>query len=205
MKKNVQTLFPTSIVHTPLGLSRSEIKALTLEAFQFEKSDTVGRSWSEKNYFEGYTSYASLPPLSQISSSFLDLKKLIDQQVNAFTRHLDMDLPKNGLTLSSFWINIMREHCTHSSHLHPLSVISGTFYLQTPKGSSGLKFEDPRLPQMMASPPRKQKAHPSNQRFITINPKEGDLILFESYLKHEVPPHRLKIPRISVSFNYDWI
>ncbi len=205
MAKSIQLLFPTSILHTSLKLSQNEIRSLTHEAFQFEKADAEGRSWSKKNYLNGYTSYASLPPLSQISSSFLSLKKKIDKQVNLVTQHLEMDLSKDALTLSSFWINIMSEHCTHSSHLHPLSVVSGTFYLQTPKGSSGLKFEDPRLPMMMASPPRKSKASANNQRFITLNPKEGDLILFESYLKHEVSPHTLKTPRISVSFNYDWL
>lgn len=205
MAKSIQSFFPTSILHTSLKVSQREIKSLSLEAFQFEKSDGKGRAWSLKNYSCGYTSYGSLPPISEISSSFLDLKLKIDKQVEIFTQHLEMDIPKKALTLSSFWINIMRENCTHSSHLHPLSVISGTFYLQTPKGCSGLKFEDPRLAQMMASPPRKAKARAENQRFITLTPKEGNLILFESFMKHEVAPHRLKAPRISVSFNYDWL
>jgi uncharacterized protein (TIGR02466 family) len=37
-----------------------------------------------------------------------------------------------------------------------------------------------------------------------LTPKAGDIIMFESWLKHEVPPHHTNDERISVSFNYDW-
>lgn len=42
---------------------------------------------------------------------------------------------------------------THSLHLHPNSVVSGTYYVATPRGCAGLKFEDPRMSRFMASPP----------------------------------------------------
>lgn len=198
-------LFPSQIVHVSLIDNKKALNELVNEAFQFERSDLKGKKWCQKNYPNGYTSYASLPAISEISSSFLKIKKMIDQQVNLFCRQLDMDIPLNSLTLSSFWINIMRENCIHSSHLHPLSVVSGTFYLQTPLHSSALKFEDPRLAMHMASPPRKSKARKMNQRFISLQPKAGDLILFESFMKHEVPLSHSKEPRVSLSFNYDWI
>jgi uncharacterized protein (TIGR02466 family) len=40
---------------------------------------------------------------------------------------------------------------------------------------------------------------------IDLTPKPGEIILFESWMKHEVPPNRTEGERISVSFNYDWI
>ena len=56
--------------------------------------------------------------------------------------------------MTDCWINIMSQHATHSLHLHPLSTLSGTYYVQVPTKSPGLKFEDPRLERFMAAPPR---------------------------------------------------
>jgi uncharacterized protein (TIGR02466 family) len=56
----------------------------------------------------------------------------------------------------------------------------------------------------MASPPRKANCDLKNKPYIEIFPKPGDFILFESWMKHEVPPHRGPKPRVSISFNYEW-
>ena len=45
---------------------------------------------------------------------------------------------------SPAWVNILPDGGFHAAHIHPLSVISGTFYVATPEGSSALKFEDPQ-------------------------------------------------------------
>jgi uncharacterized protein (TIGR02466 family) len=34
--------------------------------------------------------------------------------------------------------------------------------------------------------------------------KVGQVVLFESWLRHEVPPNPSKAPRISISFNFSW-
>src|SRR3546814_3820662 len=92
--------------------------------------------------------------------------------------------------MSDCWINIMPKGCAHSFHLHPQSVVSGTYYVQTPRGASGLKFEDPRLAQLMAAPPRRSSAPPAMKAHLTYPAKAGHLILFESWLRHEVPASR---------------
>jgi uncharacterized protein (TIGR02466 family) len=98
----------------------------------------------------------------------------------------------------------MPQGTTHSFHHHPLSVISGTFYLSVPKNSSGIQFEDPRLGLMMACPPKLAQAPESQQPHFTVQPAAGELVLFESWMKHQVPPNPSKQNRVSVSFNYDW-
>lgn len=205
--KSVKHYFPTliySAAYPGTGAARFTAK-LAREALLFRETDLEGQKWSRKNYLSGYTSYSSITDLAFRSSQFEKLKTWIDLQVQKFANELEMDLRKGRLEMTSFWINIMGEHCTHASHLHPLSSISGTFYLQVPKNSAGIKFEDPRLAHFMASPPRSAKACTQNRRFIEIKPKAGTLILFESWIKHEVPPNRGREERISVSFNYDWI
>jgi uncharacterized protein (TIGR02466 family) len=101
--------------------------------------------------------------------------------------------------MTDCWVNVMSEHVSHGLHLHPLSTISGTYYVQTPKDSPGLKFEDPRLDRFMAAPPRK-----SGESWVVLPAEAGKVHLFESWLRHEVAVHRGKAPRVSVSFNYSW-
>ncbi len=125
--------------------------------------------------------------------------------VAIYARQLDLELGRKRLALSACWINIMGKGCYHASHLHPLSTVSGTYYVRVPKGGSAIKFEDPRLPMMMASPPRRAKARLENRRFVEVAPRAGNVVLFESWLKHEVPVHQAEDERVSISFNYDWI
>jgi uncharacterized protein (TIGR02466 family) len=106
--------------------------------------------------------------------------------------------------MSDCWINIMSHRVTHSLHLHPNSVVSGTYYVATPKGCAGLKFEDPRMSSLMAAPPRVDGVRPENRPYVTYPATAGNVTLFESWLRHEVPSNPVKSERISISFNYDW-
>jgi uncharacterized protein (TIGR02466 family) len=106
--------------------------------------------------------------------------------------------------MTDCWVNIMPHHVVHGLHLHPLATISGTYYVQTPRGSPGLKFEDPRLDRFMAAPPRRADAPPESRPWIILPAEAGNVVLFESWLRHEVPPNQTKRQRISISFNYNW-
>ena len=71
-----------------------------------------------------------------------------------------------------------------------------------PSGVSSIKFEDPRLAMMMAAPKRKFRARSELLNFIYRSPKVGDVLLWESWLRHEVPINMSDEERISISFNY---
>ena len=198
--------FPTYIYHEPLlraGLERFNAE-LAAECRHLRDYDAAGRRWSEKNYPGGYTSYASLNQLHKFSSTFAGLERKLTAHVRRFARELDMDLRGRTIEMTDFWVNIMPEHAAHSLHLHPLSFISGTYYVATPRGCPGLKFEDPRLSRFMAAPPKTASARPVNRPHITYPAKAGHVILFESWLRHEVAANRTTAERISVSFNYSW-
>jgi uncharacterized protein (TIGR02466 family) len=198
--------FPTYIYHEALqrtGLARFN-ESLAAECRNLRAYDAAGRRWSAKNYPGGYTSYASLNQLHQFSSTFAGLERKLTAHVKKFARQLDMDLRQREVHMTDFWVNIMPEHAAHSLHLHPLSFLSGTYYVVTPRGCPGLKFEDPRLGKFMAAPPKTDRARPANRAHITYPARAGHVILFESWLRHEVAPNRTAAERISVSFNYNW-
>ena len=198
--------FPTFIYSEPLqkrGLARLNGE-LADECRQLREFDTAGRRWSEQNYPGGYTSYASMNELHRFSSTFSDLERKFTKHVRAFARALNFDLRGRSIQLTDLWVNIMPPTATHSLHLHPLSFISGTYYVTTPRGCPGLKFEDPRLDRFMAAPPKQPGAKRENQIHVTYPAEAGNLILFESWLRHEVTTNRVEGERISVSFNFNW-
>jgi len=130
--------------------------------------------------------------------------KALDKHVAAFAKDLEFNLDERKLVLEDLWINILPEGGTHGSHIHPHSVISGTTYVAMPKGASALKLEDPRHAMMMAAPPRNKDARRELKSFIYMKPEVGDVLLWESWLRHEVPMNGSEFDRISVSFNYRW-
>ena len=185
-------------------MAKSFLPDLVEECWQIRAFDEAGQQWSEKHYLGGYTSFASIPELHKMSSTFMELEKAIDKHVHSFAEHLEFELGSGTLRMNDFWLNIMPAQTVHSGHIHPLSVISGTFYVQTPKNSAAIKFEDPRLGRFMAAPPKREDCSRRNKQFVSIKAKAGQLVLFESWLRHEVPPSTNESERISVSFNYDW-
>jgi uncharacterized protein (TIGR02466 family) len=202
----IRAWFPTFIYSEPLqktGLARLNTE-MADECRRLRDFDAAGRRWSAKNYPGGYTSYASMNELHRFSSTFADLEKKLLRHVKAFARSLDMDLRGRSIRLTDLWVNIMPPRAAHSLHLHPLSFISGTYYVVTPRGCPGLKFEDPRLAGFMAAPPKLPNARRENQIHVTYPAEAGNVILFESWLRHEVTANRVDEERISVSFNFNW-
>lgn len=198
----IHSLFPTFVYRARLqGPGEQQLnRRLLRECRQLELDDESGRRWSAKNYPGGYTSYASANRMHQVSPTFAQLERKLRRHVAAFTRALDFDMEGRELAMTDCWVNIMSHRVVHGLHLHPLSTISGTYYVQTPRGSPGLKLEDPRLERFMAAPPRKSAGH----AWVTLPAQAGTLLLFESWLRHEVAPNPVQRPRISVSFNYSW-
>ena len=202
----IKSLFPTQIYAAPLGLPGGlELnRRLLRESLRLRHDDRAGRAWSARNYPGGYTSYNSLCRLQQISPTFARLAHALNRHVQRYARALDFDLRGRRLEMTDCWLNIMRRQVVHSLHLHPLSTISGTYYVRTPRGCAGLKFEDPRLERFMAAPPRKTSARAHNRLWVTVPAQAGRVVLFESWLRHEVPPNPSAAERVSISFNYSW-
>ena len=179
-------------------------RRLLRECWQIRADDQAGQRWSRRNYPGGYTSYGSLCQLQQLTPGFETLQRALDPHAQRFAKSLALDLTGRKLVMTDCWINIMPNAVVHTSHLHPLSTLSGTYYVQTPRGCPGLRLEDPRLGLMMTAPPRRADCAESQRQWVTLPARAGALILFESWLRHEVPPNTVAGERVSVSFNYHW-
>jgi uncharacterized protein (TIGR02466 family) len=199
----MRTLFASLLYQEPLG-DPGLVEALERSCLQLAVDDMAGRRWSREHGYRGYTSYASLDDLPVRDPAFADLKRLLDRHVARFAEACAFELGGRRLKLDSLWVNVLDGMGGHSGHIHPHSVVSGTLYVALPAGSRGLRLEDPRLAMMMAAPPRREDAPEMLRSFIDVEPQAGDVLLWESWLRHEVPPGSGKGKRISISFNYRW-
>ena len=203
----INAFFPTFVYTAALQRAGSHAlnRQLLKEARQLRADDRAGRRWSAQNYRGGYTSYGSAHTLHRVSPTFEALQNKLARHVRAFAAAVQWDLAGRELAMTDCWLNIMPQQTCHSLHLHPLSALSGSYYVHVPARSPGIKFEDPRLDRFMAAPPRSSRARVENRPWITLPAAAGHLVLFESWLRHEVAPNPVAAERVSVSFNYHWL
>ena len=193
VKMSVRPLFPTLLYQAEPG-DAAMLDELAHSIRSLARDDAAGVRWSRQKSYAGYTSYASLNDLPKRDPAFADLGKLLARHAAAFAADAGLDLGRKP-KLDSLWANLLKAGGHHSGHIHPHSVISGTFYVEAPPGSGAIRFEDPRLPMMMAAPPR-------DDSFFTVEPRPGLLLLWESWLRHEVLSGKARGERLSISFNF---
>ena len=199
---HIATLFPTFIYRGNIEGTAKLNCELAAAALALAQEDRVGLKWCAKHGYPGYTSYASVGDLAERVSAFARLERIIDRHAARFAKALHWDLRGGRPLCDSMWVNVLSEGGSHTSHLHTNAVMSGTYYVKVPAGSGPIVFEDPRHAMMMAAPPRQSNAPREFQTYVSETPAEGTLLLWESWLRHEVPLNRAQGNRISVSFNY---
>ena len=195
----IRSLFSTPLYEASL-VDEALLSALAHSIRSLAADDRAGRRWSRDKGYRGYTSYASLNDLPRRDPAFADLGKLLTRHAAKFADECAFDLARRP-KLDSLWVNLLKSGGHHSGHIHPHAVISGTFYVEAPPGSGAIRFEDPRLPLMMAAPPRQDDAPEELKTFVSIEPRPGLLLLWESWLRHEVLAGTAKGDRLSISFN----
>ncbi len=196
----VRRLFVSQLYEAEIG-DQALLDRLSNSIRNLAEEDEAGRGWSREHRYSGYTSYASLNDLPRRDPAFAELSKLLTRHAVAFADECAFDLPRKP-RLDSLWANLLKSWGHHSGHIHPQSIISGTLYVEVPSGSGAIRFEDPRLPLMMSAPPREKNAPEELQPFVSLQPRPGLLLMWESWLRHEVRPGRGRGERLSISFNF---
>ncbi len=129
---------------------------------------------------------------------FQELKGIIN---TAATGVLDfLKIVYASLELTGCWANISPPGDGHRPHTHPNNYLSGVYYVQTQGGANTISFDDPR-PQTNIISPITSEITDENAGQIHITTREGLLVLFPSWLQHQVPRNKSQRARISVAFN----
>jgi len=95
------------------------------------------------------------------------------------------------LKLQCGWININKKGDHNYQHVHPGSILSCAYYVTDPKEC--FNISDPNLARIM---------NENSQELFRPKLKEGDIIIFPSWLPHYVSANPNDDERISISCNY---
>lgn len=130
-------------------------------------------------------------------------------RIQRMTGELTGALMKPGRSRFSMegWANVLRRGQYNSLHLHPNSTWSGVYYVtgnpppDSPSDgdaaySGKIEFVDPR-PGASAT----YTVESALQRRCMLNPGPGAMIVFPSWLQHQVHPYYGPDTRISIAFN----
>lgn len=107
------------------------------------------------------------------------------------------------------WTVINRPGDYNVPHNHAANMLSGALYLRVPEGMKGgaIIFQDPRLnlnAHETEGMRRLKVKPPWMNPSITVQPSEGEILVFPSWLNHWVEPYQCDDPdglRVVLSFN----
>ena len=126
-------------------------------------------------------------------------------RIKEYLEHLDYDEKKKyGITVTSFWFNINRRFNFNIAHNHPNSNLAGVLWVKIPKDSGTLVFESPH--EFAESNTMYLQKQNLIDRYLAwerlaVEPKEGNMIIFPSHLRHRVTENLSTEDRISLAFN----
>jgi len=90
----------------------------------------------------------------------------------------------DGFTMHEIWFQQYENNSSHGWHTHS-SNFTSVYYLELPEGS-----------------PKTKLVHPLDQKIvIETDVKEGDIIVFPSFVLHKAPPNLIDKQKTIISFN----
>tara|TARA_B100000131_G_scaffold181769_1_gene175451 strand:+ start:4844 stop:5746 length:903 start_codon:yes stop_codon:yes gene_type:complete len=120
--------------------------------------------------------------------------------------------------ITDSWVNCNTGEGGQSYHAHVNSFLSGTFYLDSDESAAPIEFQSPKynfaIEPHMGFTPDTNNASIFSQPRAAVKPMEGDLLLWESHVRHGYSenhsPNRMSlsinmIPRIVFSHRYGFV
>jgi len=195
--------FPTPIYYADLPEARSLNEAIKPRIYAWRTEDQEGIHRSNVKRVGSWH--------SQLNMHCREEYRRLTEQILVATRKIFDDLgydPAYEPAIDNMWVNINPRYGYNRTHIHPNVLWSGVYYVQAPPDCGRIYFTDPRAQVLILTPryapavPRKAEAW-SEVYYEAI---EGRLILFPSWLAHEVEPNLCNLEgsdgdRISISFN----
>jgi len=191
----VEEWFPTQI------MSGDASHLIPIADKLFEMTDLTKHE--NECYENGYTTYFSnvkYPDIGEVHKFQSD----IIEYCTELAKIQGVDLETNKLEFGDMWLNSMGKDCAHESHVHGNSIYSGTFYVNNPEGSSKIRFHSPVRQYYDFCLPPILKSESGNRitcAFTEHQPFPGKLLLWNSWVRHEVMLNQSEKPRLSISFN----
>ena len=166
---------------------------------EYSKKDEAAKNWSQQFYGTGFTSFGSNQMLHKNEPIFQELVQALIPTTKEYFQELQTIEPKE-IYCVGMWCTINRPTSGHPRHIHPLSAVSGTYYVNADKDRGCLNIHDPydnRAMGIMFEPDS-----PLALDTYTLEVKSKKVILFPGWVSHSVQQNSSNKDRIGVSFNY---
>jgi uncharacterized protein (TIGR02466 family) len=187
----IETIFANWVAYENLSLDNKSIEEF---CYRKRNEDPVGRIMTNRGGWQSNDLYEK-------DSELKELTNIIIGRIRNLAKNFDYSNP-NDLQICNYWININKKNNDNAPHTHPISVISAVYYVKVPENSGEIIFHTPLQNYdefIFEDMIEKYNAYnSSNYRYI---PKTGDLILFPSWLSHNVSANQSEEERISIAFN----
>lgn len=162
-----------------------------------------------ENYINEHLDFLNIPPTEIVKTTFnhdkqfiktanlTELQNEIENSLFYFLNHLKCGL-KTDFSITS-WLNVFDNGIMEQEHSHAGSIISGTYYVSSDNTENSGCFY---IPDHISERPITRKLFSLNYDIENcIIPEEGNIILFESWMRHGINPNKTNKPRISIAFN----
>jgi uncharacterized protein (TIGR02466 family) len=114
-----------------------------------------------------------------------------------------------SLDINNMWINITRYGNYNVPHFHSGSILSGTYYVKTPKNCGSIEFENPisalidsYLTHWHLGYEKELEKSSWLAQKLNVPCEENTIVIFPSWIKHSVEQNLNKDEdRISIAFN----
>ena len=183
----IQQYFPTVIGNKFNVELRNKMLPIVKDILNSER---LTYEWGYKNTYSHTTGLEELPEMAE----FVDYIKNVCEEYLLLLGYQSYDIKPN------IFASEMHKGDSHSRHAHPNSTLSGVFYLDMPQGSSDIVFYDPRPFRDVKSLPRTEE-NIINASAAICSPENGMLLIWESWLNHEVLANQSETGRITLVFN----
>jgi uncharacterized protein (TIGR02466 family) len=133
-----------------------------------------------------------------------DMKPLLDvvvEKMNSLKEYLGFKQDKK-ISIENYWVNINQKGDFNKLHKHPFSLFSASYYVKVPKDSGQIHFMNPiNEHNYTIRQETINEFNYFNSNEWHVQPEEGTLIVFPSWLNHLVLPNEGEEERISIAFN----
>ena len=126
----------------------------------------------------------------------------INKSLNRAFIDMGWDLKSQTVKITGMWSVINNTGASNARHIHPNNFLSAAYYVKAPSNCGDIIFYDPRTGPVYRKP-KIANDNKLNASEVSIQPEEGLLILFPSYLHHSVKANMSDSERIVISFNID--
>ena len=196
-QRNVYELFPDPIFHYKLENYKQINKELLNYILELQKKDKKGNNRSNRGgwHSPNFDLVNPGPPINFINSFKDFLKHIIEDEFG-------WEYIPNKQRVVAMWAIINKKNSYNVKHNHQNCYLSSAYYIKKPENSGDITFYDPKESKTYRFPEVEKHTNYSAES-VTIKPEEGDLLIFPSYLYHDVGVNLSDEERIVVSFNVD--